>query len=478
MRLRAVALAALAASLLAGPDARAAAPWSEPVDLGPGTGSISGQSLDFAAAGTPQFTYTFRTAVPTLQQPNPPRRGAIARRRPDGTVIRDVFHDDALALTRFGRRAWAVLRFRTSPSLDGRALLRLSTGSGPGQLGPPQTVARYRIAEDYDSAIVGESLPRIASGPAGGIAIVWTELAGESTTRVRVAYRLAGGELSRPMTVAMQGPRGTLRHPGVAFRGRSAVTVAFVREARVAGRTHRTVEARDVRLGDSAVTSQTVGPAPESYTDLRIAAAPGGRTMVAWANVHGTEMGAESPYVVRAALRAPGARRFGAPQVLDPGVVQVGPPGALGTGIADDGTATVAWSAYASTALFDPPVEVRAATAAPSHHFAARQVLTTSGHLTDLVVAGNGATLATWLDYSPGTGTVGAALRPAKAAGFGPAETVAAVPLRTFSPLDPGPDAAFDPGTGRFSIIWAIDESAGTQPVPGSARLLLSTRQG
>ena len=77
--------------------------------------------------------------------------------------------------------------------------------------------------------------------------------------------------------------------------------------------------------------------------------------MVAWGNVHGTEMGAESRYTVRAALRAPNDRRFGAAQVLDAGIVKAGVPGELGAGIADDGTATVAWSAYAPTDdLFAP----------------------------------------------------------------------------------------------------------------------------
>jgi len=124
---------------------------------------------------------------------------------------------------------------------------------------------------------------------------------------------------------------------------------------------------------------------------------------------------------------------------------------------------------------------VRAANAAPSHRFAARQVLTTGGRLADLVVAKNGATLASWLTYAAGNVTIRAALRPTAATGFGPAETVAVVPLRTFSPLSPGPDAAFDPGTGRFAVIWAVDDSTGTppqgEPVPGSARLLLATRQ-
>jgi hypothetical protein len=258
------------------------------------------------------------------------------------------------------------------------------------------------------------------------------------------------------------------------FHARREITVTYVREAR-----RRTVEARIVSLGRYALAPQTLGPAPESYSDVRIVAAPGGRTVVAWANVHGTEMGARSRYVVRAALREPNASRFRRSQLLDPGIVNVAAPGELGAQIADDGTATVAWSSYTSTKAFTAPVEVRAATAAPGRRFAAPQVLTANGHLDDLVVGGAGAALAVWTSYDGGGATIGAALRPSSAAAFGVAEAVTVIPLRTIAPLVPAPDAAYDPGTGRFAVLWAIDSTSVTDPpmqIPGTARLLLATR--
>jgi hypothetical protein len=466
--------------------ATAAAPWSEPVDLGPRTGWLSSPRLDFAAAGTPQFTYSFLTAMPTPQLPSPVSRSAFARRQPDGTVIRDVLRDDMIAQARFGRRSWVVLRYRAPQGADGRALLRVSTGTRPGELGAPQTLARYVVPDyHYEPATFGSSLPQIASGPSGNVAIIWTEVrwrrADGSTqgARVRLIYRVAGGRFSHPTTVAEQAPRGALRNARLTFHGRSAVTVTYVRNAPTGTHTRRTVEARVVRLGGRRLAPQTLGPAPESYNDVRIAAAPGGRTVVAWGNVHGTVMAARSRYTVRAALRDPTDRRFGAAQVLDPGVVNVGSPGELGAGIADDGSATVAWSAYASTEFF-PPAEVRAATAAATGRFAAPQVLTTNGRLTDLVVANHGATLATWTTYADGGETIRTALRPSRATAFGAPETVAVLPLRSFSPVAPDPDAAFDPGRDRFAVIWAIDDSTGTEPptqIPGSARLLLATRR-
>jgi hypothetical protein len=53
------------------------------------------------------------------------------------------------------------------------------------------------------------------------------------------------------------------------------------------------------------------------------------------------------------------------------------------------------------------------------------------------------------------------------------------IPLRTIAPLVPAPDAAYDPGTGRFAVLWAIDSTSVTDPpmqIPGTARLLLATR--
>jgi hypothetical protein len=474
--------------------AAVAAPWSEPVDLGPGTDRISGQLLEFTAAGVPQFTYS----MPTPEVPGQVGVSAFARRRPDGTVIRDLLRDDMIDQARFGRRSWVVLRYREPRGPDGRALLRVSSGTGPGELGAPQTLARYFVPDRYsEPATFGGSVPQIASSPSGNVAIMWTEVArhrADGSTdgaRVRLVYRLVGGGFSRPTTVAEQRPRAALRNARLTFHGPSAVTVTYVRNAPTGTRTRRTVEARVLRLGGHRSAPQTLGPAPESSNDLCIAAAPGGRTVVAWANVHGTVMGARSRYTVRAALRAPNARRFGTAQVLDPGVENVGAPGELGAGIADDGAATVAWSAHASSDEFSRRMEVRAATAAPAGRFGAVQVLTTDGRLTDLVVSNNGATLAIWSTDVDGNEAIRSALRPARATAFAAAETVAVVMLRYYDPLAPNADAAFDPVTGRFGIIWATDQSAGSAPttqvpdgvarpgvhVPGSARLLLATRE-
>ena len=468
MRTRTTLAVAVAAVVLPAGTASAAPPWSDPVDLGPGTGRIDEPQLGFAAAGTPQFTYSFTTPeAPALED----TRSAFARRRPGGTVVRDVLRDDMVAQARFGRRSWALLRYR-GPRGRGRALLRVSIGTGPGRLGEPWTLARYWAPDYAGASIYGSSLPRIASGPDGSIAILWTEVAerrrnGTFGARIRLVHRRPGGRFSRPITVATQAPTGSLRNARLAFHGLRAVTVAYAR--------NRTVEARILRLGGRALKPQTLGRAPESYTDLRVATSPGGRTVVAWGNAHGTEMGAESRYSVRAALRAPGARRFTAAQTLDRGVVQVGAPGEVGAIVADDGTATVGWSAYTSSRLFTP-AEVRVATAAPGRRFAAPQVLAADGRLADLELGKDGAALAVWISPDPSGVTVNAALRRAGARTFAAPETVTAIPLRSFSPQGPDPDAAYDARTNRFAVIWAIDSTAGALPVPGSARLLLATR--
>ena len=466
----------LAGAALAAPSAAAAAaPWSAPVDLGPGAAVVTDPALDFAAAGVPLFSYRFSATEPTGLMASLPDRSAIAVRRADGTIVRTVLRDDAVAHARCGTRCWAVLRYRAPARSDAPALLRVSIGSGPGEAGRPRTLARYRLPEDYDESIVGRNRLQIAALPSGAIAVAWVEGAGRGA-RLRMALRAPGRAFGAARTVA-QVRTGILRHPRIAFHGRSALTVAYVREARAGGRSRRTVEARVVALRGSAGDPQTIGPAPESFTDLRIATSPRGRAVIAWGNVHGTVSGAESRWIVRAALRERAAGRFSRAQLLQRGVVQVGAPGAIGAGVADDGTATVGWSAYTSPSLVSPS-DVRVASAAAGRRFGAPQVLSGQGRLVDLTVAGSGPALATWMTFSAAGSVVAAAVRPAAGQPFGTAETVATIASRSFNAVDPDPDAAYDVATRRFSVVWAVDDSAGMPPMhaPGSARLQLATR--
>ena len=463
---------ALTGALPAG--AAADAPWTEPVGLGPGVARVASPSLTPASPTTTLLTWGMRLLEPATPLAPSTDRVVVATRAADGTVLRRTLRDDVVTQVACGPRCVAVLRQRSVARR--RVVLGVSIGSGAAGLGRLQTLARYlpKGISEGESA----SVPAIAAHPRGAVAVAWIEAEGR---RLRVALRRPGAAFGRPRTIATE-QRGTLRLPRLAFHDGAGVTLAYTRESIVANRRRRNVEARRVPVSGAAEPRQVVGPAPESQTDLRIATSAGGRTAIAWGNVHGTVMGFESRWVVRAALRARSARRFAAAQVLDPGAVkEAGAPGRLGLGIAADGTATVAWSAH-TRALPIPATEVRAASARPGRRFGPHQAVSPQegyGGLSDLAVAPNGAALLTFAAYGGGFGSqlIVAAVRPAGAPTFGPPEIVARTRHSMFNAVDAAPAAGID-GSGVPTVVWAAESTTGEPPLhaPMSSIVLLSTR--
>lgn len=257
-----------------------------------------------ASPTTTLLTWRMRLLEPATPQAPSTDRAVVATRAADGTLVRRALRDDVVPQVPCGSRCVAVLRQRSVARR--RVGLGVSIGSGAG---PPRTSAHARPlpAEGLQRG-ESASAPAIATHPGGAVAVAWIEAEGRW---LRVALRRPGAAFGRPRTIATQ-ERGTLRLPRLVFHARAAVTLAYTRESIVANRRRRAVEARRVPIRGAAEPRQVVGPAPESQTDLRIAASPGGRTVVVWGDVHGTVMGFESRWVVRAAIRARSARRFAA----------------------------------------------------------------------------------------------------------------------------------------------------------------------
>jgi hypothetical protein len=485
---RPVAIALTGAiALLTTTAARADAPWSAPAEIGPRVARTDAPVLDFLRAGVPLLTWNARAAEPTAPVFPETDRVLLATRAADGTIDQAMLRDDAAAQAPCGARCVAVLRRRTVAARHHRrTVLRVSIGTGPGALGPARTIAAYDEAEQFDEQLIGTTGPVIAADRGGAVAVAWVEaqrtLAGGSPQgyRLRLVTRAPHGTFGHARTIAEAG-RGLLRQPRLAFHGREAVTVAYVRESRTGNHTQRIVQARLVRLRGAARAAQALGPAPQSFTDLRVAAAPGGRTVVAWGNVHGTVMGFEDRWVVRAAIRPATASQFAPAQVLDRGAVKdAGAPGEVAAGIAADGSATVAWSSVARAVPVDG-ADVRVVTARPGRRFGPPQTLASGGvdKVEDLAVSQRGAGLLTWTHFGPGRSlSIMAAYRPPGAAAFGAPERVTNFAPSFFNALDPAPSAAIDDGTGQAAIAWAGDTTAGDPPlhVPLSAVLRLATR--
>lgn len=470
--------------------ARADAPWSAPAEIGPHVARTAAPALDFLGVGAPLLTWHVLGAEPPANTAPETDRVLLAAVRPDGAKVFKTLRDDVVSQVRCGVGCVAVLRQRNAARSGARSLLRVSVGSVTGALGTPRTIARYVEPEQFGEFSVGTLRPAIAADRAGAVAVAWVEAQrvqrDGSTTgyRLRLALRPRGGTFGPARTIAEAGRSGgLLRQPRLAFHGRDALTVAYVRERRVADRTRRVVAARLVRRRGAPSPEQVVGPAPESFTDLRLAAAPGRRTVVAWGNVHGTVMGFASRWVVRAAVRAATAPRFGPAQVLDRGAVKdAGAPGEVGAGIAADGTATVAWSSVVRATQPVNQADVRIATARPGRNFGTSQVIATgaTNNVEDLAVSPRGSALVTWTAYGTGRGvSVMAAFRPAGTAAFGPPEVVTTFAQSWFNAIDPAPAAAIDDATETPAVAWAGDSTAGAPPlhVPLSAVLRLATRE-
>jgi hypothetical protein len=157
------------------------------------------------------------------------------------------------------------------------------------------------------------------------------------------------------------------------------------------------------------------------------------------------------------ALRRPG-RRFRAAQQLDPGDARGGTPGTVAVATADDdGTATVGWSARtASGSAAILPVRF-ATTDARAVFGEAQDLPGASGALRDVAVADDGTAAIAWSARGAAAleaGGLTAAVRPASALAFGPAELVSADPAESTGTAD----LAFAPQSTRLAVAWLAEE--------------------
>jgi hypothetical protein len=426
---RRASLAGLAGAVVAASaagSAHAAPPWSEPRSVGAATGTVSAATIAFGPGGTALLS---RNA------------GRLATLTPGGRLVEHRPLSDRLAAPPqlFGRGRVVLLREHVlSEEIPRRVRLSVSLGSTatPAGRGRPHRLATFTTFPNGGS-------PAMAVGPQGQIAIVWMTWKGATEAgrfRVRLALRGPKGRFeTRTVASGATDQSGVYDPPGVAVAigARGDVVVAYS----AVGQFIRARTLRRGRLGPP----QALGP-HATAVDLAARASRTGRVVVAW----GTQDGGEEfdePYVVRAAVRAPGAARFGPLRVIDPGELNGEfVPHRIRLAMNADGTAALTW-ANASGRFPDGTRPVRVAVAEQDGGFGPIAELAANGVAQDVAVRGDGAALVAWTD--PG-GAPFAALRTGPGQPFGPSELVS-----ISGNADPSMAVAYDPRTRSPTAVWA-----------------------
>ena len=375
----------------------------------------------------------------------------------DGRLVEHGALDGQLAAPPvvFGRKRVALLREGLISKPDARPPLRYRLRLSLGTIGRPagrlgRVLATY--ARFPSDAAAG---PAMAVGPRGELAIAWMAFKGDEfgtgRWRVRLALRRANGRFDRIRTVDTGDAAGDRNSYSVAVTfARRDVVVAYARE-----RGKRTVAVRTLLRGRRFDRPQTLGP-DLGLLWLRTAASRAGRTVIAYAT-QDTGEEANLPHAVRAAIREPRAVRFGPTQVLDAGGAVERAPGRLSLAVASRRHGRRRLVQRCRGRL---PVQLsgsrgrrRAGSAASDRPPRSPR----TGRPADVVVRNRGAVLVAW------TGDVGvagsappeafAALRPAAGQPFGAPEAISPGPGMTSGQTAA---AAFDPRTGRPTVVWPV----------------------
>jgi hypothetical protein len=472
MRARLLVASGLASVLATGSTALAAPPWSPPRDIGAAARDVSRATLAFARDGT--AVVSRRISPDAVRRETD--RDRLATIAPDGTLAEHPLPGLLAAPPEvFGRGRVAMLRETVLLSDPDTFARRVRLSLSVGSLRAPVSRRSRRLATYTPVPSDGNTGPAMEVGPRGEIAVVWMEYRGDEFAfgrfRVRLAIRRPDGRFERTRTVAAGGVEGNRESHSVAvaFGARRDVIVAYALDPPRSAR--RRIAVRTLRRGRRFGPPQILGR-HSGLVDLQLRATRTGRAIAAWSTQDGGEE-ANSPSIVRAAIQAPGAARFGVTRVMDPGETNERVPGRLALAMAPDGSAVLAWSnvrGRGSTASFP----ARLAIAEAGAGFGPVSELAPSGAVADAAARADGALLLTWTDVRDFTGegdrATHAALRAASGQPFGAPELVDAS-----SPgIGRGLAAAFDPRTRRPSAAWTIPPSPG----PDSAVLRLATRTG
>ena len=440
----------------------AAAPWSTPIAIGPSTPCAPGVAYGGAGAGIVSWTPSCVSG---------PKRTRLASA--SGAVLATLPRVPAAPLVAYGANRTALLRQRllTSPTdfrHDSRTRIDIAFGRTDGSMAAARGIATIRNLEHLE----------LAASPGGDLAVGWVEFRCrrshegecEANRRIlRVAIRRAGHAFSRPVTVASDRrfTAGALAdtNPALAFNGKGDLVVAY--SGRRGGTGASVVLARVRRAGHGFGRTLVVG-ARRATTDIAAAYADTGAIEVVWGTQDGGE-DANRPFVVRAARKAAGVRRFAAAQVLDHGAAIARPRGSVQVAITAAGVATAAWTQVLGKPVSGYPVRV--ATTGATGRFGAAATLAPLGAVDDLSLAADGTALLVFGRITTAdpdqAAQVMAAVRAPGAPSFGAVEAVSDADQPSVA------DGTFDPATGNAVVVWT---ARGTTPSQAAVGVRLATR--
>ena len=242
-----------------------------------------------------------------------------------------------------------------------------------------QRLAVVRITRDGGARRVwsqrtGTGIARIAAGPSGASAVLWTDAGprhgGVSQPILRVAVAPRGGRFGPARTLRGVLSAGLLSEGyffdvGLAVDSRDRLLVALPIWRKAGG-----ILVLASLRGDGALVTRQALPGPEGL--VHVATAPSGRAavLVEETGIEGESGECVSSHVPRqvwAVLRAPGADRFAAPQALERRPLECAAVRAQLV-MAATGRAVVLWGTAPET---DPPPgpTIRMAEAAPGEPF-------------------------------------------------------------------------------------------------------------
>lgn len=392
--------------------AGAAPPWSPPVVVGPFASPRLGAQLAVAPDGGRLVAWNDvgARADRTRLAFAPGRSRALGARL-------------AAAPVAVGSGRFALLR---ENEIDGRTRLFASSVFPSGVLGAVTVLARDLVPGHATQAVDAR----------GDVAVAWVEQAQGQDARVRLALRRRGGRFGPTRTLATG---QTFSGVTVALSARGHLVAAY------GGRRARgwRIEVRSGATRGGLRTPQVLGPGGGG-DDITAAVDPRGRAVVAWgAQDTGEEAG--RAFVVSAAIRSSRARRFRGRQVLDAGGRREFPRGGLRIVMADDGSATLAWTQVQRRGQV-----VRTSVSDQGGRFAA-PTEPGSGHQgeaygADLAIGADGRRALVWVSEAAGQRRVLAATAARRGA-WDSAEEVVASAAAT------GPRIAFVPA-GGLTVVW------------------------
>ncbi|MCP9490396.1 MAG: hypothetical protein MSC31_11050 [Solirubrobacteraceae bacterium MAG38_C4-C5] len=437
-------LTAVSVGLLAAP-AAAAPPWSPPQTV-----------LSDDAAALQGLTVGGDATALTVSS-TADRRGRLTAGLPGSSSrVTGPFVDLAGPPVTYAQTRAVFLRPRPADESGFCVDVGLSFGRTAGERGP-----RRDLGSTACSSPRGDVPVALAASPRGDVAVAWAEgsRVGERT-RIRLAVRRPGGQLSRATVVR---GAGSSNAPALAFNARGDLLLAYEHGEDALGR-ERTIEVRVRPAGGRTGPVREVGPAGDRTT-LSVGMAGDGRALVGWAATETSEAGELGTEVLVAGALLDGA--FEDPQRLETasggGRVRVAAD-------AEAQDAVIAWDAF--TGQPDQPVvrvaDIRSGRAGEAQQLVAR------AQLGDAAIEDRRA-IVTWTVLGPNDSLrlfgapvsgvrVEASVRPAGGARFGAPEAVSAdgrvrEPAIAVGPqgtplvawLSPGRDGIGAPGALRLS---------------------------